>query len=153
VADLYQVATTALELARIRLRDATTLVEKKAVARASLDLYKAEFDQAQAVYDSAVYNLENTRIAAPANGIVSIVTLYEGEVVAAMKPVMNFFHSDDVKIASSLKQNGMEKLVPGMLQWFLGVYKFMNIWTLEGRGGAFVGWAIIHDYRNTHEFL
>jgi RND family efflux transporter MFP subunit len=113
----YNVNQTAaaLELARIRLRDATTLVEKQAVARATIDLYKAEFDQAQAVYDSAVYNLENTRIVAPANGIVSIVTLYEGEVVAAMKPVMNFFHTDHIRIASTFKQNGMEKLVPGML--------------------------------------
>jgi len=108
-------AAAALELARIRLRDATKLVEKKAAARATLDLYSAELAQAQAVYDSAVYNLENTRIVAPANGVVSIVVLHEGEVVAAMKPVMNFFHTDDVRIASSFKQNGMEKLVPGML--------------------------------------
>lgn len=113
----YNVDRTAaaLELARIRLRDATTLVEKKAAARATLDRYSAELAQAQALHDSAVYNLENTRIVAPANGVVSIVSLYEGEVVAAMKPVMNFFHTDEVRIASSFKQNGMEKLVPGML--------------------------------------
>jgi RND family efflux transporter MFP subunit len=113
----YKVNETAaaLELARIRLRDMTILVEKKAAARASLDLYSGELDQAQAVYDSAVYQLENTKILAPANGVVSIVTLYEGEVVAAMKPVMNFFRTDDIRIASTFKQNGMEKLVPGML--------------------------------------
>lgn len=112
----YSVDQTAaaLELARIRLRDTTTLVEKGAAPRASLDLYSAERDQAQALYDGAVYNLENTRIVAPADGVVSLVTLYEGEVVAAMTPAMNFFNTGDVRIASAFKQNGLENLTPGM---------------------------------------
>jgi RND family efflux transporter MFP subunit len=105
----------ALELARIRLRDATTLVEKNAAPRASLDLYMAERDQAQALYDNAVFDLENTEIVAPADGVVSLVALYEGEVVASMTPVMNFFHTSDVRIAAAFKQNSLENLAPGML--------------------------------------
>jgi RND family efflux transporter MFP subunit len=108
-------AAAALELAKIRLRDTTKLVDKGAAPRASLHLYEAELDQAQALYNSAVYNLENTRIVAPADGVVSLVNLYEGEVVAAMTPVMNFFHTGDVRIASAFKQNGLGNLTPGML--------------------------------------
>ncbi len=112
----YRVNQTgaALELARIRLRDSTTLVKKGAAPRASLDLYTAELDQAQALYDSAAYNLENTRITAPADGVVSLVSLHEGEVVASMTAVMNFFHTSDLRIASAFKQNGLWNLTPGM---------------------------------------
>lgn len=112
----YSVDQTAaaLKLAKIRLRDATKLVDKGAAPRSSIDLYTAESDQAQALHDTAVYNLENTRIVAPANGVVSLVTLYEGEVVAAMTPAMNFFNTSDIRIASAFKQNGLENLIPGM---------------------------------------
>jgi RND family efflux transporter MFP subunit len=107
-------AAASLELSRIRLRDATSLVERNAAARATLDLYSAELAQAQAVYDLAVYDLENARITAPANGVVSIVVLSEGDVVTAMQPVMNFFHTDELRIATSFKQNGLEKMRAGM---------------------------------------
>ena len=107
-------SAAALELAQIHLRDATTLVQKNAVARATLDLFKAERDQAQALYDSAMYDLENTRVTAPADGVVSLIVLYEGEVLTARTPAMNFFRITDVRIAASVKQNGLEKLVPGL---------------------------------------
>jgi RND family efflux transporter MFP subunit len=107
-------AAASLELATIRLRDATSLVERNAAARASLDLYGAELAQAQAVHDRAVYDLENTRITAPANGVVSLVVLLEGDVVSAMQPVMNFFSTDRLRIATSFKQNGLEKMRAGM---------------------------------------
>jgi RND family efflux transporter MFP subunit len=107
-------AEASLELATIRLRDATTLVTKGAAPRASLDLYGAEVSQAQAVFDGALFDLENARVMAPANGIVSIVVLAEGDVVTAMQPVMNFFHSDELRIGASFKQNGLEKMRAGM---------------------------------------
>ena len=107
-------AAASLELATIRLRDATSLVERNAAARATLDLYGAELAQAQAVHDRAVYDLENTRITAPANGVVSLVVLLEGDVVSAMQPVMNFFNTDQLRIATSFKQNGLEKMSAGM---------------------------------------
>jgi RND family efflux transporter MFP subunit len=106
-------AAASLELSRIRLRDATSLVERGAAARATLDLYGAEFAQMQAVHDRAVFDLENTRITAPADGVVSLVVLAEGDVVTAMQPVMNFFHMGKLRIATSFKQNGLEKMSAG----------------------------------------
>ena len=102
-------AAASLELATIRLRDATSLVKRNAAPRASIDLYGAELAQAQAVHDRAVYDLENTRITAPANGVVSLVVLSQGDVVTAMQPVMNLFHTDELRIATSFKQNGLKK--------------------------------------------
>jgi RND family efflux transporter MFP subunit len=107
-------AAASLELSKIQFRDATTLVKKQAVSRASLDVYTAELALAQAAHDRAVYDLENTKIFAPANGVVSIVVLSEGDVVTAMQPVMNFFHTDERRFDTSFKQNGLEKMSAGM---------------------------------------
>jgi RND family efflux transporter MFP subunit len=106
--------TAALELAKIQLRDTTALVKKGAASRATVDKYTAERDQAHAFYESAVFDLENTTISAPDDGVVTLVTLYEGEVVAAMTPVISFLKTDKLRIASSIKQNGMENVRPGM---------------------------------------
>ena len=62
--------TAALELANILLRDTTTLVEKGAAPRATLDKYTAERDQAKATYEIAVYDLENTIVRAPDAAVI-----------------------------------------------------------------------------------
>lgn len=102
-----------LKLAELRLRDYQTLVERGAEAPARLYGFEAERDLAQAQHDQASYNLEHSEVRAPADGIVSMVALQEGEVVGAMTPVMNFVGSGKVRLAAAFGQNGMALIAPG----------------------------------------
>jgi multidrug resistance efflux pump len=100
----------ALEIARIRLDTTVVLVKKGAAPAKDVDLYTSELNQAQARYDTAVFELENTVALAPADGVVSLVALFEGEVVAATVPLLNFVRSEDRWIAAAFKQNGLENI-------------------------------------------
>lgn len=111
----YALAARAAEvkLAEIRLRDMRYLVERDAAAAALLHPLEAELDLAVAQLNQAEYDLEHSVIRAPANGVVSLVALQEGEVVGAMTPVMNFLRSDNVSLAAAFGQNGMALMAPG----------------------------------------
>jgi multidrug resistance efflux pump len=102
----------ALEIAKIRLDTTVVLVEKDFAPAKDIDLYTSELDQAQARYDAAVFELKNTVAVAPADGVVSLVALFEGEVVATTVPLLNFVRSDDRWIAAAFKQNGLENIEP-----------------------------------------
>jgi RND family efflux transporter MFP subunit len=102
-----------LKLAELRLRDMRTLVEKDAAAAARLYRLEAELDLAQAKFDQATYDLEHSVVRAPADGIVSLVALREGEVVGAGTPLLNFMHSDSEGLAAAFSQNGLALMAPG----------------------------------------
>jgi RND family efflux transporter MFP subunit len=101
------------KLAEIRLRDMRYLVEREAAAAATLHPLEAELDLARAQLNQAKYDIEHSDVRAPANGVVSLVALQEGEVVGAMTPVMNFLRSDQVRLAAAFWQNGMALMAPG----------------------------------------
>ncbi|MDH3993153.1 MAG: hypothetical protein OEV47_09575 [Gammaproteobacteria bacterium] len=101
-----------LKLAELRLRDMQTLVEKEAAAAGRLYELEANLDLARANLDQAEYDMEHTVVQTPATGTVSMVALREGEVVAAMTPVINFVR-DDRRLAAAFAQNGMALMAPG----------------------------------------
>ena len=103
----------ALKLAELKLKDTKILVRKNAAPRVNIDKYQSEVDQIKAQLKNARYELDNTVIKAPANGIVSLVALREGQIVSATTGVMNFIQTDDVWIAAAMKQNGMGRIVAG----------------------------------------
>ncbi len=105
--------TAALKLARLKLKDTQILVKKGAAPRAHVDKYQSEVDQISAQLQKTRYELDNTVIKAPANGIVSVVVLEEGQIVSASTEVMNFIQTDQVWIATAMKQNGMGLLTAG----------------------------------------
>jgi RND family efflux transporter MFP subunit len=102
-----------LKLAEVRLRDMQTLVAKEAAAAARLYGLQAALDLARAKLNQATYDLEHTVVRAPSDGMVSMTTLQEGEVVGAQTPVMNFVRTDQVKLAAAFAQNGMALMAPG----------------------------------------
>jgi RND family efflux transporter MFP subunit len=102
-----------LKLAEIAIRDMRYLVERDAAAAATLYPLEANLDLARAQFNQAEYDLEHSQVRAPADGVVSMVVLHEGEVVGAMTPVMNFFGSDRVRLAAAFAQNGMALMAPG----------------------------------------
>jgi len=105
--------TAALKLAKLKLRDTKILVKKRAAPRANIDKYQSEVDQIIAQLQNARYELDNTVIKAPANGIVSLAALQEGQIVSASTGVMNLIQTDKVWLATAMKQNGMERIVAG----------------------------------------
>jgi len=105
--------TAALELAELALEDAQKLVKKGAIALNQRDRIQAERDQARAQLSSAQYELDNTIVRAPADGIVSLVTLRPGQRVSPRSVALNFISSDEIWIAATIKQNGLRLLEPG----------------------------------------
>jgi multidrug resistance efflux pump len=102
-----------LKLAEIRLRDMQTLVAKDAAAAARLYGLEAELDLARARLNQADYDMTHSVVRAPSAGIVSMAALLEGEVVATTTPVMNFFRTEQVRLAAAFGQNGMALMAPG----------------------------------------
>jgi len=105
--------TAALKLAKLKLKDTKILVKKGAAPKANIDKYQSEVDQISAQLKNARYELDNTVIKAPANGIVSLAILQEGQIVSTSTGVMNLIQTDNVWIATAMKQNGMARMVTG----------------------------------------
>ncbi len=105
--------TASLKLAEIAYEDAQTLVSKGAIAKITDERYLADRDKARAQLETAKYNLENTVIRAPADGVVSLVALRPGQRVSPQSVAMNFISTDEVWIAAMLKQNGMRLVQAG----------------------------------------
>ena len=103
----------ATKLAEIELDDARRLLEKGAVARYTLDQKQAQFDQASAQLETARYNLENTVIEAPADGIITITTLRPGQRVNSQTAAMTFIDTSSFWITAIFKQNGLPLIEPG----------------------------------------
>jgi RND family efflux transporter MFP subunit len=103
-----------LKLAEIRLRDMQTLVAKDAAAAARLYGLEADLDLARARLKQAEYDMTHSVVRAPSAGIVSMASLHEGEVVSTTTPVMNFFRTEQVRLAASFSQNGMALMAPGV---------------------------------------
>lgn len=102
-----------LRLAEISLQDANQLIKKGAIAEITRDQYQAQRDKARAQLDTAKFDLENTVVRAPTNGVVSLVALRPGQRVSPLSVAMNFIGTDEVWIAAMLKQNGMRLIKPG----------------------------------------
>jgi RND family efflux transporter MFP subunit len=95
------------KLAEIELEDAKRLVKQGAVARYALDQKQAQYDQSVAQLESARYNLENTVIKAPADGIITITALRPGQRVSSQTAAMAFIDTSEVWITAIFKQNGL----------------------------------------------
>jgi multidrug resistance efflux pump len=106
--------TATLKLAEIALDDAKTLVEKDAIARYALDQRQADRDRARAELSTAEYNLENTVVNAPDDGIVSLATLRPGQRVDPSSVAINFIGAGEIWIAAAFKQNGLGRLAAGL---------------------------------------
>ena len=87
-----QVASTLaqLKLAKANLDRYAELFKAEAIAAAVLDQYKTQYDAAQAAYDAAVaqaqqsqHALEYTTLTADADGVISEIQAEVGQVVAA----------------------------------------------------------------------
>lgn len=105
--------TASLRLAEIAFDDAQNLVGKGAIAKITDDQYRADRDKAKAQLDTAKFNLENSVVFAPADGVVSLVALRPGQSLSTQSIALNFISTNEVWITAVLKQNGMRLVQPG----------------------------------------
>jgi RND family efflux transporter MFP subunit len=111
----YQVDkyTAVLKLAEIKLDDVRTLVSREAASRREIDKAEAERDQATAELADAIYQLENARVRAPADGTIFGAALEIGQYVASSQGVLNFIGLEGHWIVAGVKQNGLVRIAPG----------------------------------------
>ena len=102
-----------LKLAQIAWDSAKKLVSTGAISKFSSDQRRAERDKARAELSKAKYNLENTVVYAPTDGIVSLVMLRPGQRADPSAIAMNFISTDEIWIAAAVKQNGLRLVAPG----------------------------------------
>jgi RND family efflux transporter MFP subunit len=105
--------TAAEKLAGIALRDAETLIKTGAIPRITLDQRRAEHQQAQAQLRNAQYNLDNTLVTAPADGLITLNTLRPGQQVSPNNATLSFIDTSTISIVAVMKQNGLSGIAPG----------------------------------------
>ncbi|MBR1645450.1 MAG: efflux RND transporter periplasmic adaptor subunit [Selenomonadaceae bacterium] len=113
-------AKAQLELAKANLDRYTELFKSEAIAAAVLDQYKTQFDAAQANYDAAVAQaqqsqnaLEYTHLTANADGIISAVNAEIGQVVAAGQTVLTLVQTNDFDVVVDVPENKISNVQIG----------------------------------------
>lgn len=97
------IATRTLE----RQQAAFERSEGAAVTRQALDERQAAFDAARARLANAEYELKQSTVRAPADGIVTATSLSPGDQARPFAPVMPFIETDSLRLAGVFGHNGL----------------------------------------------
>ena len=109
-----QVASTQaqLQLAKSNLDRYSELFKAEAIAAVVLDQYKTQYDAAQAAYDAAVAQaqqsqnaLEYTTLTANADGVISEIQAEVGQVVASGQNVLKLVQTNELEVAVDIPEN------------------------------------------------
>jgi len=103
-----------LKLAQVRLQQTQELTNSGAGSIYDMQQYEAEVARLSAANSEAQFNLESCTVRAPANGIVTQVSLRPGQLVAPMPfaTVMTFIHDERFWIGS-FPQQALQGIDPG----------------------------------------
>ena len=104
-----------LKLAKMRLQQSKELAAGKAGSIYEVQSYQAQVDGLKAKIANAVYNLEETVVRAPADGIVTFVALQPGARVANIPfyRAMSFLYTSELVLAAQIPQNFTPYIEPG----------------------------------------
>lgn len=110
---LSQIAAQ-LQFAEIRLKQAQELTKSGAGSVYDVQQYEAEVARLTAAHTEAQFNLECCTVRAPANGMVTQVSLRPGQLVMPMAfaTVMTFIHDERMWIGS-FPQQALQGIQPG----------------------------------------
>ena len=109
-----QIASTRaqLQLAKSNLERYTELFKAEAIASVVLDQYKTEFAAAQAAYDSAIAQaqqtqnaIEYTTLTANADGVISVIEAEVGQVVSAGQNVLTLVQTNELEVVVNIPEN------------------------------------------------
>lgn len=105
-------ARAQLQLAKTNYNRYAELFKSEAIAAAVLDQYKTQLDAAQAAYDAAVAQaqqsqnaLEYTTLTANADGVISAVNAEVGQVVAAGQTVLTLVQTGELEVVADIPEN------------------------------------------------
>ena len=87
--------------------------EQVTASGAALRAALAKVDSARAVRDLAAIQLADTRIVAPASGIVSNKSMEPGQLVAAGQPLLSLVPLADIWIVANMKETDVRDIKPG----------------------------------------
>ena len=113
-------ARAQLQLAKTNYERYAELFKSEAIAAAVLDQYKTQLDAAQAAYDAAIaqaqqsqHALEYTTLNANADGVISAVNAEVGQVVAAGQTVLTLVQSGELEVVANIPENKIAALQIG----------------------------------------
>lgn len=108
--------TAQLELARTRLEQAQRLAERGAGSVYDVEQFTGQVEQLEAQLKGARWNLEETTVRAPADGLVTSVALREGARVVnfPFAPAMAFVETQNQFLGSQIFQNHLRYVEPGL---------------------------------------
>ena len=108
-------ATARAALAQVKAsrESAGAAEEQVAASSAAWQAALAKVDAARAARDLAAIQYADTRIAAPAAGIVSNKSVEPGQLVAAGQPLFSIVPLDDIWIVANMKETDVRDIKPG----------------------------------------
>ena len=114
----YEKKVAALESARASLQSAQialedSLQQESAAVKTSEPSLLASIKQAQAAYDAAVYNYNNTILKAPLSGTVVRTVVQPGETINAGQTVLSLIRSDNTWIVANIEEKKINRVQPG----------------------------------------
>jgi membrane fusion protein (multidrug efflux system) len=107
------VARAALAQVRVSREGATSAGEQVTASDAALRAALAKVQSARAVRDLAAIQLADTRIPAPAGGIVSNKNMEPGQLVAAGQPLLSVVPLTDIWVVANMKETDLRDIRPG----------------------------------------
>ncbi len=114
----YEKASAALESARLSLQTAETALldtqqQEAAALKTSQPALLAGIKQAQAVYDAAVYNYNNSVLKAPLGGTVVRTAVQPGETINAGQTVLSIARPDNTWIVANIEEKKINRVQQG----------------------------------------
>jgi membrane fusion protein, multidrug efflux system len=106
-------ARSALAQVQVSRESATSAGEQVTAYGAALRAALAKVESSRAQRDLAAIQLADTRIAAPASGIVSNKNMEPGQLVAAGQPLLSLVPLADIWIVANMKETDVRDVKPG----------------------------------------
>ncbi len=104
-----------LKLSTLSYDRRKALFDKNSAATSQTDLDEAlaALESAQAGKDLAQYNLDQTTVVAPSDGVVASIRVSAGDQARAMVPIMPFIRTDSLVLSGVFSQNGLDAMPVG----------------------------------------
>lgn len=106
-------ARAELELDQKNAERIITLVSEGRASKAEGDAAKAKLAVSKANLAQAELNLQYTQVLAPANGIITNLSLREGTIIGAGKPLFALIESDNWWVDANYKETQLTRITPG----------------------------------------
>ena len=126
-------AKAQLDLAKTNLERFEKLFAEEAVAAATLDQYRANFEAAEAQYRAAVAaesasqnSLEYTHLTADSEGIISSINVEVGQVVAAGQIICTLVQTSELEVAIDVPENRLAEVE-------IGSEVAVDFWAINGK--------------------